>query len=137
MTNQAGYTRATGKPCPAYNPTFPIKTWFDNRKFTSPQNTVDYLTARYDPSGQVPSLYPFSLSAAVAASVNIPPDSGPIPPSSAGEYDVPCRDLLPSEILYPREGALIDVINTNVFDPDPARTAVLLLKKIMAFLKMK
>jgi len=130
FTNQAGYFKATGKTAAAYNPDLPIKTWDDTRKFGNPTDSVEYTVAILDASMQFPVIRHFTIPVAVAQWVNIPPDEGPIPPSTAGFYTRPIRSLLSNERPNPREGGQIDIINTDIFDPNPQQTAIALLKRI-------
>lgn len=130
FTNQAGYLKATGKTAPTYNPEFPTKTWDDTRQFMHGTDSVEYTIAVLDASFQFPVIRHYTISAAVAHSVNIPPEEGPIPPSTAGFYVRPIRSLLSNERPNPREGGLIDIINTDIFDPNPQQTMLALLKRI-------
>jgi hypothetical protein len=130
FVNQAGYVQITGKQPPAYNSDLPIKTWDDTRNFTSPNNSVNYNSAVLDPTGQFPIEQIFVLSAATAKTVNIPPDTGPRPPQTGTPYPVPIRTLLINERLLAHEGGVIDVINTDIFDPNPLATLLQYVKRI-------
>lgn len=131
FTNQAGYAKATGKNPPAYNPEIPIKTWDDPRKFTSATLTINYTTIVLDDSAQHAVVRTESMPAFVANSVNIPPDSGPTPGNVAGAYVVPVRPLLPNERPLLREGGLIDIVNTDIDDPDPIATIKALVQRLV------
>lgn len=130
FTNRAGYVAATGKQPPAYSPDAPEKTWDDTRNFQTASQGVDYTIATLDATNQFPVAKLITLPAFVARSVNIKPDSGPVPTSSAGTLPVPIRALLANEELMAHEGGVIDVINTDIFDPNPQATMLYLLKRI-------
>jgi len=118
--NQAAYQKVTGNAPKPYDNTQPDKLWDDTRKFTSPTNTVDYNTEVLNSAG-LPVEEPLLMPAFVAASVNIPPDTGPRPPS-IGSYPTPVRALLPNERPVAGEGGEINIINTDIDDPDPIAT---------------
>jgi hypothetical protein len=72
-------------------------------------------------SAGLPVEEPLNMPAFVATSVNIPPDTGPRPPS-IGSYPTPVRALLPNERPVAAEGGEINIINTDIDDPDPIAT---------------
>ena len=129
--NQAGYLAATGKPAPAYNAALPSKTWVDTRKGVSPITIESYLTIGLDATNQIPAEPWIQMSDATAVSVNIKPDSGPIDPSTAGSYPVPCRTLLPNERPVLVEGGIVSIVNTDIFDPAPLETIKAMLKRVI------
>jgi len=117
-TNQADFTmKNNGKPCPAYNPLLPIKRWTDSAVSAAGYSLLTYHTIHLDPSMQNPVQTDIQVPSYLAGIVNIPPDTGPIPPSSAGELLTPMRLLLANEKLNPKEGGLIDVVNLDIFNP--------------------
>jgi hypothetical protein len=123
FTNQADYFAKTGKVAPAYNPILPVKSWIDsNAQSGSITGMMSYSTAHLDAAGQKPVVTTIMLPAFLATSVNLPPDSGPIPPSTAGSYLVPIRPLLPNEQLIASPfgpNGIGGVANTDVFNPNP------------------
>lgn len=117
------YKQLTGQDAPPYDPRFPIKNWVDTLAPTDFQ-TMTYNTAHLDSTFQHPVMSQISMPSFIASSVNLPPDSGPIPPSTAGQYLTPVRELIQASATTKGErfaqGAMnafaISVINLDIFD---------------------
>jgi hypothetical protein len=123
-TNQAEFLAKTGKNAPSWNPALPLKGWVDTAAPTGTFAMLTYNTAHLDKSFQHPVVTQISVPNYLAGTINLPPDSGPFAPSTAGEYLTPIRALLPNEKLVPRQMGLFDVVNTDIYDPTapPAAT---------------
>ncbi len=125
FTNHEDYKTKTGKDAPVFNAQLPVKAWIDTSvKQGSSFQLLTYNTAHLDPSGQKPIVTTISVPGFLASTVNLPLDSGPgSNPATVGTFLTPIRALLPNEQLNPREGGQIDVINTDIFNPNaPAPT---------------
>ena len=116
--NNADYSAKTGKVAPVYNPAAPVKRWADSSVQPGTFSILTYNTAHLDPSFQKPIVTTINVPSFMAGTVNMPPDSGPIPPSTAGEMLVPIRALLPNEKLVANPFG-ISVVNTDVLPDAP------------------
>ncbi len=122
------YFQATGKEAPAYDPTKPVKCWFDPRAADSPQRRIVYeRTVAYADNGMPmvgpdgkPFLEPMVLDKAVAATVNIAPKGPELrdEPVTGVEIPVPVRALEPGEELYLQFGGTVAVRNNLLWAAD-------------------
>lgn len=120
FTGSEDYQTKTGSAPPPFNALLPLKFWIDKSvKAASNFTLITYTTIHLDPSGQTPIVTPVPIPGFLASSVNIPPDSGTgsNPSDAAGTFLVPSRPLLANEKPIPREGGLIDIVNTDIYDP--------------------
>ena len=125
FSNQADYFAKTGKTAPQYNPALPIKAWIDT---SAPAGfaMLTYNTAHLDANGQKPVVTTISMPSFLASAVNLPPDSGPIPHSTAGTYLTPIRALLPNEQLVASPfspNGIGGVVNLDLYNPNPPASA--------------
>ena len=90
------YTRATGQPCPAWNPNRHPKSWLDpkpKKMTTGPDGTpytmyLNSFLGNFDPEDQSPIFESLMLSIAEASTVNIAP-------TGTGQTNVPGADATP------------------------------------------
>lgn len=116
------YEKATGKPCPPWNPNFPPKAWFDPKAVESTRRNVVYdHTLVYSLDGTIladangkPMLDVLVLTKEQAALVNIPDKTlgaSNIPGSDRPEVPVPLRPPTESEELFFLFGQTVAVRN--------------------------
>ena len=104
------YRAAFGVEPPAFDPTRPVKAWFDTTADTSNgANLAVYRVVDRDSRGS-PVFRQMVIPAAEAETVNLP-DAGEIPPGP--ERGMPIRALLPNEALRDRLDG-VSVIRTDV-----------------------
>lgn len=111
---QEAYTKATGKPAPAYDLNQPIKKWVDPDAVAALSNGGDSQDFEiYNVVGSDLKLHQRAGSLSFLASVNIPPTvTGTqvgVPVNKKGEVDFPVRALLPNEFIknLPLGGAVV------------------------------
>jgi len=107
------YTAKTSKPCPAFDPAYPVKSWVDpNPPAPDEDGMVTYLGIALAKDGKTPLvkdgkpyLKPFKIPAELAGRVNIafkttsPSDNRVDTPNPKGEYQMPLRELQGAEQL--------------------------------------
>jgi len=105
------YEKATGQPCPPWNPLFPPKYWFDPKAAESTKRNVVYDNSLvYSLDGTIladgngkPMLDVLVMTKEQAATVNIPDKSkgaANIPGADRPEVPVPMRVPPPGEELF-------------------------------------
>jgi len=119
------YQQATGMEPPPYDPTQPLKSWFDPSAHSSASRKIIYASViAYAENGSPlagpdgkPVLEPMMLDKNVAATVNIPLKGGGLPdePTTGEEIPVPLRSPFSGEELYFQFGGSIAVKNTEMF----------------------
>lgn len=122
------YFKATGKEAPAYDPTKPVKCWFDPKAADSTARRIVYdrVLAIADNgmplvgSDGKPFLEPMVLDKAVAANVNIAPKGPELLDQPATGTEIPCpvRALEPGEELYLQFGGTVAVRNKALWNSD-------------------
>ncbi len=130
------FKAATGKEAPTWNPSKPIKSWFDpSPPVSDADGDVRYLMLALGADGKTPAVKngaPYLRMTRVAhldaIAVNIPPkefydqriqDPGALSPFASLEVPVPCRELLPDEELKFGWGGLVEVRKKNEVAPAP------------------
>ena len=121
------YKQATGKEAPPYNPSLPVKSWFDpDPPKADEYGDVYYLGLALAADGRTPAvqagsglpfLRKFRIKAEHAGVVNIPvkkfdgsvQDPGSFSTLAALDVPFPCRNLLPEEELRFGFGATVQV----------------------------
>jgi hypothetical protein len=119
------YLKSVGVPAPQFDPSRPVKSWFDPNAAASPRRTVVYDNALAlasngyplsDEKGR-PFLEPLLMTREHAATVNIPVKdfAGRIPETATVGFEVPvpCRDLKPGEVLTFGMGGLVYVVEES------------------------
>jgi hypothetical protein len=119
------YKQATGVEAPPYDPTKPLKSWFDPKAAESTSRKLVYeRVIAYADNGMPlasldgkPVLEPLLIDRLVAATVNIPPKGPNIPdaPTTGLEIPVPLRALYADEELYFQFGGSVAVKNKALF----------------------
>lgn len=127
-TTREAYKQATGVEAPAYDPSKPIKSWFDPAAAENPRRKIiyDHVIA-YGPNGMPevgpdgkPFTEPLMIEREWAGTVNISPKSfsatGPTePPVTGQEVPVPMRPLEAGEELFLQFGGTVAVKNKDLF----------------------
>lgn len=119
------YQQATGMEAPPYDPTKPIKSWFDPKAAENPSRKIVYdrVIALADNGAPLasldgkPVLEPLLMDRPIAATVNIPVKGRDIPDQvpTGFEVPVPLRALDADEELYFQFGGSIAVKNKKLF----------------------
>jgi hypothetical protein len=123
------YEKATGQPCPAWNPDRRPKRWLDPAAADSEEEFIVYervlATDSKDgakaplagPDGK-PYFKALILLKDVAATVNIPPFIANVPGADQPPYQPPCRALEANEELFFHHlgmGQVVMVKNTDLY----------------------
>ena len=120
------FEKATGLPCPAWNPNQPPKAWFDPKALESTRRNVVYEnTLVYTEDGTIPAgpdgkpmFDVLVLTKEHAATVNIPDKTkgaSTVPGAGRPEVPVPLRALHPDEEVYFIFGQTVAVKNKAAF----------------------
>jgi hypothetical protein len=121
------YEKATGLPCPPWNPNLPPKAWCDPKAIESTRRNVVYdTTLVYTLDGTIvadaqgrPTLDVLVLPKEQAASVNIPNKmlgATNVPGADRAEVPVPLRQPAPNEELFFIFGQTVAVRNKNSWE---------------------
>jgi hypothetical protein len=120
------YRLATGMEAPPYDPSRPLKAWFDPKALENPRRKIVYENViayaangapLVGPDGK-PVLEPLVIDREIAATVNIPPKGPGLPeqPVTGQEVPVPLRPLASNEELFFQFGGSVAVRNTDLID---------------------
>lgn len=119
------YLAATGKEAPIYDPTRPVKSWYDPQAASNPRRTLvyDHVLAVADNGAPLldeverPYTEPLLISREHAATVNIPIKDfgGQIQeqPTTGLEVPVPLRPITANEELFLAFGGTVAVRNKS------------------------
>lgn len=102
FATREAYQKATGKPCPAWNPNLPPKSWEDPAALNSQDDFIVYERVFVTMLDSGPKWKRLFLPKAQAASVNIPPKGDGmtnVPGADVPEIPCPQRELRDDEVV--------------------------------------